>query len=159
MNKCECGQEFTKHSGDDGWPCDKSNCTGYRPKAEPPERTMEERAMMSVLLDKTTLEPCPTSGQLMCTITEDDHLHIFSHMVEPKASPSLEDAARAYAEKHYDKPCSEVVASFARQQRREAVAEFVERLRAKTRYIAGLSFDDWITKREIEAIAKEMESE
>ena len=46
----------------------------------------------SILLDKFTLEPCPSEGSLMCTIKDDSHLHVFSHMVAPPAEPVVEKA-------------------------------------------------------------------
>lgn len=44
-----------------------------------PDTTTEEKPMR--YLDKTTLEPCPTRGSLLCTITDGAHRHIAEHMV------------------------------------------------------------------------------
>lgn len=42
----------------------------------------------SILLDKATLEPCPTgTGGLMCTNPDPNHLHIFSHMAPEAVEP------------------------------------------------------------------------
>jgi hypothetical protein len=80
---------------------------------------------------------------------------------EPKASPSLQDAGKfltnlGYGDLHEMWIC-EAMASFARQQRRDAVAEFVRRL-TQAFEIGGTHYpEDW--KDAIEAVAKEMDSE
>jgi hypothetical protein len=36
---------------------------------------------MDYLVDKITFELCPSRGDVMCTITDPNHRHVFSHMI------------------------------------------------------------------------------
>jgi len=98
--------------GRDEMKCPNCKGTGYRPKAEPPEWTPHEVSIHG----------------------KDE----FGH--EPKASPSLEDAARAFANAEADRRGMDIpfnptlMANFARQQRREAVAEFVRRVEEEVNF-------------------------
>lgn len=106
------------------------------PKAEPPELCKCGHFAQQHIYGEGKCR----SGIVVCPCDK------FRPEHEPKASPSLEDAAREYAEKHYDKPCSEVVAFFARQQepriRRDAVAEFVQRVADKHSNGGSLGYSD-----------------
>ena len=139
-----------------------------RPKAEPPEPPKDLQAEPAYPIDgmvMLSMRDPEWTGHLKhdeCEI-EEPHKTESCGLWKPKASPSLEDAA-------LEKICrtagvcitgrlneSEVRAivkgvaeEFARQQRREAVAEFVAML------FEGLT-ESYVTVDEIQAIAKEMD--
>ena len=128
-----------------------------RPKAEPPEPPKDLQAEPAYPIDgmvMLSMRDPKWTGHLKhdeCEI-EEPHKTESCGLWKPKASPLLEDAAREFyeAENRDDLFPSQVMASFARQQRREAVAEFVAML------FEGLT-ESYVTVDEIQAVAKEMD--
>jgi len=151
---------------------------GNRPKAEPPDAVLE--VFDSVKQYEATksairsIQKCPCKVQ--CghpverhkLITESGRGVTVCLDCEPKASPSLEDAAPVLERygirwKSQTEPISEPMADgywtpwhlaeeAIRQQRRDAVAEFVRRLRNRLT-------DAFACGDSIEAVAKEMDDE
>lgn len=111
-----------------------------------------EQANRPYLVDATTLEPCPTYENRLCTITDRDHLHKFSHMVKTAEQQPTTDAMRERAEKfwtdftsvgYYPFEMPSALSDFATQEVAAAVAERdaeIERLKAQVeRYEKALN--------------------
>ncbi len=155
-----CDKMFTRHA---------IGVMASQPKAEPPELPKNLQAEPAYPIDgmvMLSMRDPEWTGHLKhaeCEI-EEPHKIDSCGLWKPKASPSLEDAAKAFLDSDEawhlastqpedESFTAEVMVRFARQQRRDAVAEFVRRLMLCN---LGRYRDVYVDA--IEAVAREMES-